>query len=374
MNPFVLGAALALLPECPYFYEFLPDPVDVPDSEGEYLSVRWESSVVPWDTIYLQMEENKAFSVYVPPDSFFTELLLHRGAPEACPAKSGQLCLPLTGSALPNSRASVWNLSAGICRDTAWLPVPKAGQVIRMMESDDDSSVLTLDSLISFYGEIPLYISEFAPCPEEGIPEWFEVTNRTVLAFPLNGISDCKAKAPLKTSDSIGGKSSVLITKDSTDLRAFLQTSEIPIYQISIATLKNTADTLRLCAGDLKLDSVMWGKAVNRPIKCPGTEKVSPGFVPKVSSNQAKILQISERVLTRSKKSTMLRVRINSQGKFELRLVDRGGALILKKVMDVPANSSWIEIPEWKRCQNGPCFIYLNGEGVSETSAFVVRP
>ncbi|MCL2208155.1 MAG: hypothetical protein FWB90_08725, partial [Fibromonadales bacterium] len=181
-------------------------------------------------------------------------------------------------------------------------------------------------------------------------------------------------KAPLKTSDSIGGKSSVLITKDSTDLRAFLQTSEIPIYQISIATLKNTADTLRLCAGDLKLDSVMWGKAVNRPIKCPGTEKVSPGFVPKVSSNQAKILQISERVLTRSKKSTMLRVRINSQGKFELRLVDRGGALILKKVMDVPANSSWIEIPEWKRCQNGPCFIYLNGEGVSETSAFVVRP
>ncbi|MCL2281706.1 MAG: hypothetical protein FWC26_00120, partial [Fibromonadales bacterium] len=348
MNPLILGAALALLPECPYFYEFLPDPVDVPDNEGEYLLVKWERSVVPWDSIYLQMDENKVFAVYVPPDSFFTELLLHRGAPQACPVKSNQLCLPLTGSALPNSRASVWNLSAGICRDTAWLPSPKAGQVIRMFENESDS-VFTLDSLVSFYGEIPLYISEVAPCPEEGIPEWFEITNRTVLAFPLNGISDCKAKTPLKTLDSVKGKSSVLITKDSTDLRFFLQTEEIPIYQISIATLKNTADTLRLCAYGLKLDSVMWGKAVNRPVKCPGTERISPGFVPRISDGQSKVLQISERVLTRSKKGTMLRVRINSQGKFELGLIDRGGVGILKKNIDWQANSPWLEIPEWKR-------------------------
>ncbi|MCL2259983.1 MAG: hypothetical protein FWC15_01355 [Fibromonadales bacterium] len=374
MNPLIMGAAFALLPECPYFNEFLPDPVDVPDNEGEYLSVKWESSVVPWDTIYFQMDENRVFAVYVPPDSFFTELVLHRGASSACPVKNSLLCLPLTGTALPNSRASVWNLSAGICRDTAWLPVPKAGQVIRMLEGEADSPVLTLDSLISFYGEIPLYISEVAPCPEEGVPEWFEVTNRSVLAFPLNGLSDCEAKAPLKTSDSIKGRSSVLITKDSTDLRVFLQTSEVPIYQISISTLKNTADTLRLCTNDLKLDSVMWGKAVNRPVKCPGTEKISPGFVPRVSNDQAKILQISERVLARSKKNAMLRVRIKSPGKFELRLIDRGGALILKKTIEVPANSSWLEISEWKRCQNGPCFIYLHGEGVNETSAFIVRP
>jgi len=379
-----MGAAFALLPQCPYFYEFLPDPVDVPDNVGEYLSVKWEGSVVPWDTIYLQMDENRVFAVYVPPDSFFTELILHRGAPEACPVKSSQLCLPLTGSALPNSRASVWNLSAGFCRDTAWLPVPKAGlSLVREMASGEwqvargnknSDSTFTLDSLISFYGEIPLYISEFAPCPEEGVPEWFEVTNRTVLAFPLNGLSDCEAKTPLKSLDSIKGKSSVLITKDSTDLRAFLQTTEIPIYQISISALKNTADTLRLCAGDLKLDSVMWGKAVNKPVKCPGTERISPGFVPKASGNQAKNLQISERVLERSKKSAMLRIRINSQGKYELRLIDRGGALILKKAMNLPANSSWIEIPEWRRCQNGPCFIYLQGEGENETAAFIVRP
>ncbi|MCL2100532.1 MAG: hypothetical protein FWH22_02325 [Fibromonadales bacterium] len=383
MKPLLL-AALALLPECPYFYEFFPDPVEVPDNEGEYLIVKWENSVVPWDTIYLQMDNNRASAVYVPPDSFFTELLLHRGAPEACPAKSGLLCLPLAGTALPNSRASVWNLRAGICRDTAYLPVPKAGMFIRRIENGEwkienssdfnSDSVLTLDSLLSFYGEIPLYISEAAPCPEEGIPEWFEVSNRTVFAFPLNGISDCKAKTPIRTADSIKGRSSILITKDSTDLRAFLQTGEIPIYQIPIATLKNLADTLRLCYNGIKLDSVMWGKAVNRQIKCPSTESISPGFVPRIS-NQAKVLQISERVLARSKKNSMLRVRINSEKTIELRLIDRGGVGIVKKTIGVQEmNSSWIAIPEWRRCQNGPCFIHVQGEEVDETAAFIVRP
>jgi hypothetical protein len=233
-------------------------------------------------------------------------------------------------------------------------------------------AILSLDSLVSLYGEIPLYISEVAPCPEEGIPEWFEITNRTLMNFSLDGISDCK-KNPLKTLDSIKGKSSVLITKDSTDLRAFLQASEIPIYQIPIATLKNLSDTLRLCSNGLKLDSVMWGKAVGHPIKCPGTDKISPGFVPKISNSQVKILQISERVLERSRKNAMLRIRINSQAKLELRLIDRSGFGILKKKFDSHGDS-WIEIPEWRRCLNGPCFIHLQGEGVDETAAFIVRP
>jgi hypothetical protein len=374
---------LALLPECPYFYEFLPDPVDVPDNEGEYLILKWERSPVPWDTIYLQLDDRKEFAVYVPPDSFFTELLLHRSAPTACPLKNGLLCFPLTSAALPNSRASVWNLKAGICRDTAYLPTPKPGKpllkdgngqwVTAENSTQNSSEALTLDSLISTYGEIPLYISEVAPCPQEGIPEWFEITNRTNMAFPLNGISDCKAKMPLKSMDSIRGKSSVLITKHSEDLAEFLQTDEIPIYQISIATLKNTSDTLRLCYNGLKLDSVMWGKAVGRPIKCPSTERISPGFVPKISNNQTKIIQLSERVLERSKKSAMLRVRINSQAKLELRLIDKGGVGFFKKTFS-QVSDSWIEIPEWRKCQNGPCFIYLQGDGVDETAAFIVRP
>jgi hypothetical protein len=386
MNPLIMGAAMFLLPECPYFYEFLPDPTDVADNEGEYLIVKWESTPVPWDTIYLQMEEHNPFAIYVPPDSFFTELLLHRSAPEACPVKKGLLCEPLTSSALPNSRASLWNLSAGFCRDTAYLPVPKAGKVLvrdtvsgewlvaSASSSSSESNLLNLDSIVSIYGEIPLYISEVAPCPEEGIPEWFEITNRTAQAFPLNGISDCKAKTPLKSTDSIKGKSSVLITKHSDDLKDFLGVEEIPIYQVSIATLKNTNDTLRLCYNGIKLDSVMWGKVVNRPIKCPGTEKISPGFVPKVTNNLTKVLQISERVLERSNKKAMLRIRINSGAKPELRLIDRGGAHILKKIVNTQINDSWIEIPEWRRCQNGPCFIHLQGEGINETAAFIVRP
>jgi hypothetical protein len=381
MLPMLAGAALALLPECPYFTEFLPHP-NVPDAEGEYLRVEWESPVVPWDTIYFQLDSYNGFSVYVPPDSFYTQLLLHRGAPDACPQKNSLLCLPLTGRMLPNSRATVWNLSAGICRDTAYLPVPKSGKPIVKKDGEwilgeasggGSGSALSLDSIISIYGEIPIYISEVAPCPEEGIPEWFEITNRTLRAFPLNGISDCK-KAALKTTDSIKGNSSVLITKNAADLMEYLRTDEIPIYQIPIATLKNTNDTLRLCANDIKLDSTMWGKAVNRPVKCPSTEKITPGFVPRVSGSQTKILQISERVLERSKKNAKLRVHINSEKPIELRLIDRGGYGILKKTYDSHSSGSWIEIPEWRKCQNGPCFIHLQGEGVDETAAFIVRP
>ncbi|GBU24756.1 hypothetical protein R83H12_01391 [Fibrobacteria bacterium R8-3-H12] len=386
MNPLIMGAAMLLLPECPYFYEFLPDPTDVADNEGEYLRVKWESSSIPWDTLHLQMEEHDAFSIYVPPDSLFTELLLHRGAPDACPVKESLLCKPLTSAALPNARASVWNLSAGFCRDTAYLPVPKAGKtlvrdvasgewlVASGSSSSSESNLLNLDSIVSLYGEIPLYISEVAPCPEEGIPEWFEITNRTAQSFPLDGISDCKAQTPLKSADSIKGKSSVLITKYAADLRNFLGVEEIPIYQASIATLKNTSDTLRLCYNGVKLDSVMWGKAVNRSIKCPGTEKINPGFVPRITNNLAKVLQISERILERSNKKAMLRIHINSTAKLELRLIDRGGAHILKKTLNTQINEAWIEIPEWRRCQNGPCFIHLQGEGVNETVAFIVRP
>jgi len=385
MTPIIIGAVFGLLSECPYFYEFLPDPVDVPDNEGEYLSVKWESRVVPWDSVYLQMDDNKTFAVHVPPDSFFTEILLHRGAPDACPAKNGLLCLPLTGVALPNSRATVWNLSAGYCRDTVYLPVPKAGMPLVRdsvsgewkagVASDGGSKAQNLDSLVSFYGEVPLYISEVQPCPEEGIPEWFEITNRTVMAFPLNGVSDCKAKIPLKTLDSIKGKSSVLITKDSADLRAFLQINEIPIYQLSIAALKNASDTLRLCYNGVKLDSVMWGRAVNRPLKCPNAERISPGFVPKVSNSKASVLQIAERVLRRSKRNTKLRVHINSESPVELRLIDRGGVGIVKRTLDAfELSSAWIEIDGWRNCQNGPCFIHLQGDGVNETAAFIVRP
>ncbi|MDR2580272.1 MAG: hypothetical protein LBC85_04680 [Fibromonadaceae bacterium] len=385
MNPLILGAALALLPECPYFTEFLPHPVHVPDAEGEYFMVKWESPIVPWDTIYFQLDEFNGFSIHVPSNSFYTELLLHRGAPAACPEKDGLLCLPLTGRMLPNTRATVWNLRAGACRDTAYLPVPRPGMVIRKNDGGEwvlsssssmqgSGNALTLDSILSIYGEIPLYVSEVAPCPGHGIPEWFEITNRTMRAFPLNGISDCK-RAPLNSADSIRGKSSVLITRNSTDLVDFLQTDEIPVYQVPIAALRNTNDTLRLCYNGIQLDSVMWGRAVNRPIICPSMERISPGFVPRVSSGQTKALHIAERVLKRSKRNTKLRVSINSEKPVELRLIDRGGVGIMRRTLGIEeVNAAWIEIPEWRKCQNGPCFIHVQGDGIDETAAFIVRP
>jgi hypothetical protein len=119
----------------------------------------------------------------------------------------------------------------------------------------------------------------------------------------------------------------------------------------------------------------MWGKNVGRPIKCPTSERISPGFVPRVSGNQTGVVKIAERVLMRSKKNSKLRVHINSEKPLELRLIDRGGVGIARRAIGAQElNSAWIEIPEWKKCQNGPCFIHVKGDGVDETAAFIVRP
>jgi hypothetical protein len=361
MHPMLIGAAMLLLPQCPYFYEFLPDPTTVPDTQGEYLVVKWESQVVPWDTIYFKMEE-KEFEIYIPKDSLYTELILHRDE-NSCANKKGTLCLPLTSPALPNSKESVWSLRAGECRDTANLPIPKPGKPFFLREKEAITDTIPKGTL---------YISEVAPCPEEGIPEWFEITNKSLFTYSLNGISDCE-KTPLETLDSIKGGPSILITKDSTELRTFLQTENILIYQLGISALKNTADTIKICKNEIVLDSVAWGREVNKPIKCPGTEKISPGFVPKVKLEKTKYLQISERILTRSKKS-MLRIKVNKEQIAEFRLIDKNGNGIAKKTLEASSAGSWIEIPEWRKCQNGPCFIHLKGEGINETAAFVVRP
>ncbi|GHV11815.1 hypothetical protein AGMMS49938_03190 [Fibrobacterales bacterium] len=369
-------AALALLPYCPFFYEFLPDPTDVPDNEGEYIIIKWDVNPVPWDTITLRMDDGKLIKAVVT-DTATSLILTH-----------SQI-----GFALPNSRATVWTLSAGDCRDTAYLPVPKAGKLLVKDENGEwkpaseespcnsreggnlECSETTLDSIFFADGIPQLYISEVAPCPEEPVPEWFEVSNRSQVSFPLNGISDCKTKSPLKSTDSLESKQSILITKDSAELRNFLQSDEIKIAQISVSTLKNTADTLRLCVNNSKLDSVMWGKQVNRQIKCPSREKISPGFVPRISTQKSKILEIAERVLSRSKRKNTLKIRWKSAVNLEMQLIDRNGVGLLKKNLETaPEGSGFLEISEWRKCQNGPCFIHIFGDGVNETIPFVVMP
>lgn len=114
------------------FSEFMPDPTDVADSEGEYLEVRLGEAS---DSLYLRFEEKAEFSVGVPEG---TRLLLHRDT-TACPSVTGLVCMELTSSSLPNSRTTTWSLRQGDCIDSAYLPIPSSGKALLRADSAYDA-------------------------------------------------------------------------------------------------------------------------------------------------------------------------------------------------------------------------------------------
>lgn len=124
--PRLLLAGLALLPGCPIFTEFLPDPQASSDVLGEYLEIAWEGASASWDTLRIQFEDAPP-QTWPRPRSAGHRLLLHRNAPLSCPAWNGLYCDRLTTSAMPNGRSVRWTLAAGMCRDTADLPLPGSG-------------------------------------------------------------------------------------------------------------------------------------------------------------------------------------------------------------------------------------------------------
>lgn len=114
------------------FSEFMPDPTDVADTEGEYVEVRLGEST---DTLYLRFEAKTEFSVGIPSGK---RLLLHRDT-TACPSVSGLVCAELTSSALPNSRTTTWSLRQGDCVDSAYLPIPSSGKALLRSDSAYDA-------------------------------------------------------------------------------------------------------------------------------------------------------------------------------------------------------------------------------------------
>jgi len=125
MYPLIL-ASLALLPGCPFFSEFLADPQSNSDTQGEYVEIAWDAYSAHWDTLYYQLDDGET-QVWLRTADTLGRLLLHRSAPSACPNWNNLSCVPLRTAALPNSRASRWTLAAGICRDTADLPMATPG-------------------------------------------------------------------------------------------------------------------------------------------------------------------------------------------------------------------------------------------------------
>lgn len=122
----LLASAIA----CPSFVEFYPDPTDTTDSFGEFLEIVLDSNLSK-DTLFIK-QEGKTEIPYFGLNG--NRLLLHRDT-TTCIKRDGLICLPLEFSPLPNSRETEWLLRQGTCKDSVFLPNPKAGKSLQKEDS-----------------------------------------------------------------------------------------------------------------------------------------------------------------------------------------------------------------------------------------------
>ena len=128
----LLPVLAASVTACPLFVEFYPDPVDVPDKEGEFIEIRLDSTFTA-DSMAMYLDGKAVYSAAYPEGGRL--ILVHDSA--YCPAREGVACAVFAAT-LPNSRESSWRLSAATCTDSVLLPAPKAGMAFQRRGETDD--------------------------------------------------------------------------------------------------------------------------------------------------------------------------------------------------------------------------------------------
>ncbi len=468
---------------CPYIVEVLPDPSSVEDSKGEFVEIRLDSGALLKDTLFL-LFENKTVLRWMAKQGT-QRLLVHRDT-TLCPAVSGLACQPLTGSALPNSRESFWNLTWGACSDSVVIPVPEAGfsyqrsgsgpgdwvvaeptpgvanpkyendirdcavssshweyketrwtallslsgcdsvDVTLEEKSLDDpyqenSWVLSLYDSVRFVSKItarnlwlfirvpeddypnndyqdtlliapsasPLFLTEIHPCPEEPVPEWVEIYNGSARTLPLSRVRFCdRGSIDASVSDSLKPKETLVLTKDTVTFREWLGFNDTRLIRANLGFLKNGADTILLCWGETRLDSVAWGKAAKFIPDCPAgfvpglyREENSPGFQTSGSLNRTSPSEISfevkwsARVCSRKAKHTPLMVAVTSDSVVQVELLSGNGILLWKtNLFPDTAGNTWVEVPLISKGTLGPNYVRFSEGRHEKILGVILRP
>lgn len=397
---------------CPVFTEFYPDPKDVSDQEGEYVEIRMDDFRA--ESLYVQFESKAVMAFAWPEAERF--VLVHDLA--QCPAREAAqdalqvlsqdssqasvVCGSFGKISLPNSRESVWKVWAGTCKDSVTVPHPKPGKVIQRVgltdkwefvdaskavsESQDVSDSL-LKSLMA--GVSPLRVTEVHHCPEEPMPEWVELYNASEISLPLDAFRFCDRGGALgKAGDSIQPYQAVLVSKDTSSLRAALNIPDIRMIQVSLGFLNNTEGTLRLCFRDETIDSVYWNKGT---VSCPSgfnpltmRREFTPGYLSKNARNASLAgdanqgaakapveYKLSSRVI--SKKGIPLRVRVESEHNVTLSLLDSAGRRVWKTVVSAMLNE-WVNVPVQEYLGVGAAFVSLSVGDYEDVVGILVRP
>lgn len=232
----------------------------------------------------------------------------------------------------------------------------------------------TLDTLLLdfLYAPSPLRITEVMAAPTEPMPEWIEITNQSLRAFPLWQIGMCgKSSGPFSISDSLAPGASLLATRDSNALRLALGTSAPRISQWSMDYLRNTADTVWLCRGPQKLDSIVWPNEL-----APGDARSTPGWQPRAPAKATPNLRLSLRAIAQTAPAHALHFQWKNNNGCRWTLLDGNWQAVASGTCEPdPDGVSWQPLNAWKRLQPGVAFLNVrDGEGHETMASFVVYP
>lgn len=414
--PAVCLALFSWALSCPVFTEFYPDPKDVSDQEGEYVEIRMDDFRA--ESLYVQFESKAVMAFAWPEAERF--VLVHdtakctaealQDAPQDLsqePPRASVACGSLGKISLPNSRESVWKVCAGTCTDSVTVPRPKPGKVIQRVGLTDKWEFVDASKAVSVQGSADsllkdlmaagtslLRVTEVHHCPEEPMPEWVELYNASEYPLPLESFRFCDRGGALgKSGDSIRPYQAVLVSKDTSSLRAALNIPDIRMIQVSLGFLNNTEGMLRLCFRDSVIDSVYWKKGT---VSCPSgfnpltmRREFTPGYLPKnarnvsragstnqESSNQETVKNIVEYKLSSrvvSKKGAPLRVLVESEHNVTLSLLDSAGRRVWKSVVSAMSNE-WVTVPAQEYLGIGAAYVSLSVGEYEDVVGILVRP
>ena len=259
----------------------------------------------------------------------------------------------------------------------------EALQIQVILPPDDIPGNDSLDTLVSRKGSFPIRITEVHPCPEEGIPEWFEVYNASIRTLDLSPFSLCSEKSAFPNV-SLEKHVSAVVAKDTAALRSFGGNDDVQIIQLNFGYLKNAADTLCLCYGNVPIDFVIWGK--ESKTHCPdgfstrtGREENSPGFQTPGSLSADTALPFSvewnARVFSKKQRSNPLMVRVQSESKVLVELVSGKGDLLWKSELAAdPAGNTWTRIPLLEKGFPGPNFLRISQGSREKRFTVILKP
>ncbi|MDD7298787.1 lamin tail domain-containing protein [Fibrobacter intestinalis] len=243
-----------------------------------------------------------------------------------------------------------------------------------------------LDSLFADAGSLPVRLTEVHPCPDEGIPEWFEIYNGGVREISLSQWNLCKEKTTFPAGSSIRKHESVVLTKDTAAMRNYVGNEEVKILLVNFGYLKNAADSLFLCYGDSKIDSVFWGKSVRIKAQCPagfsvasGRKEDSPGFQTpgSFSADTSLPFQVNwnARIFSKKNRDNPLMVSVQSEVPVTVELISGKGDLLWKK--EWPADESgngWREVPLLQKGFPGANFLRISSGRFEKRIGIILRP